>query len=132
MSRMLLVGREPDRPLGHSYVKEPPFDGVLLGSLTLGELLHFSNEGVLTALAQGLPVELYVPGLPEAPANRALAAALAARRRELQSWGVRFVSGSAPRLITATAARELLAQGRRPDRDAVLTPLAREILEEKT
>ena len=35
----LLIGKEPGVPLGFTYVREPPYDVVVIGSLTLGELL---------------------------------------------------------------------------------------------
>ena len=35
----LLIGREPDRDLGYTYVKEPPYDAVVVGSLALSQLL---------------------------------------------------------------------------------------------
>ena len=52
MKRSLLVGREPPCDFGCRYVTEPPYDGVVIGSLTLGQLLHFSHEPVLEALAE--------------------------------------------------------------------------------
>lgn len=125
--RALLIGKEP--PLGYTYVAEPPYDAVVIGSLELGQLLRFHDERVLGALAQGMPVVLYTPGLPEAPKNRALAASLASARRELKSWGVVFSEGNVRHVITAQQARELLARGERPAPGAVLTPLAKEILE---
>ena len=91
--RALLIGTPPPCDLGWTY-GETPYDGVVIGSLTLGQLLCFGEEAVLNALAQGKPVILYTPGLPEAPKNRALAASLAARRRELKNWGVLFVDGT--------------------------------------
>ena len=126
--RALLIGRCPPRDLGYTY-GEGPYDAVVVGSLSLGQLLCFADERVLEALAVGKPVILYTPGLPEAPKNRALAAALAARRRELKNWGVLFVDGTQKRLITATEAQKMRQEGKRPDVGAVLTPLAREILE---
>ena len=83
----------------------------------------------MEALADGKPVILYVPGLPEAPKNRALAASLASKRRELKNWGVLFVDGTQKRLVTATEAEKMRQSGKRPEPGAVLTPLAREILE---
>ena len=47
----LLIGKEPG-PLGFTYVREPPYDAVVIGSLTLGELLRFREERVLQALSQ--------------------------------------------------------------------------------
>ncbi len=130
MSRAWLIGAVPSRDLGYTYVTEPPFDAVVIGSLSLGQLLHFSDETALSALAEGKPVILYAPGLPEAPRNRALAAALASRRRELKSWGILFSEGNQKRLVTAQEARALRSAGERPGPGAVLTPLAKEILEE--
>ena len=102
---------------------------MVIGSLTLSQLLRFREEQVLQALAEGKPVYLYTPGLPEAPKNRALAGSLASAQRELKSWGVVFTDGGRKRLVTAQEARDLLAQGKRPAPGAVLTPLAKEILE---
>ena len=127
--RALLIGACPGCPLGYSYVTEAPFEAVVIGSLTLGQLLCFSQEQVLLALAEGKPVILYTPGLPTAPGNRALAASLAARQRELKNWGVVFTDGGQRRVITAQQARLMRQSGTRPGPGAVLTPLAKEILE---
>ena len=124
----LLIGKEPGYPLGYTYVQAAPYDAVVIGSLTLGELLHFSNEQALAALAQGKQVFLYTPGLPEAK-NRGLSAALASRQRELKSWGVVFTDGGRKKLITATEAQHLRQLGASLPPGAVLTPLAKEILE---
>lgn len=129
MSRAYLVGRQPDRPLGYTYVAAPDYECVVIGSLTLGQLLCFSEPVVLQALAEGKQVLLYTPGLPEAPKNRALAAALASARRQLKSWGVVFTDGGQKRLITAEEARRMRQNGQLPGPGAVLTPLAKEILE---
>ncbi len=128
MSRALLIGAEPGCPLGYTYVTEEPYDGVVIGSLTLGQALHLSDERVLQALAQGKPVVLYTPGLPEAPKNRALGASLASGRREMKSWGIRFTDGGQKKLITAQEARAMRASGRTASPGAVLTPLAKDIL----
>ena len=127
--KALLIGKEPPTELGCSYVREGEHDGVVIGSLELSRLLRFREEPVLQALADGKPVLLYTPGLPESPKNRALAGALASAQRELKSWGVVFTDGGRKRLVTAQEARDLRAQGKRPGPGAVLTPLAREILE---
>ena len=127
--RALLIGREPPAELGYEYVQAEPFDAVVIGSLTLGELLRFREERVLTALAGGKSVFLYTPGLPEAEKNRALAGSLASAQRELKSWGIIFTDGARKRLVTAEEARELRRKGRAPGPGAVLTPLAKEILE---
>ena len=129
MNRALLLGREPGSELGFQYVSEPPYDAVVIGSLTLSQLLRFREEPVLTALAEGKPVYLYTPGLPEVPKNRALAGSLTAAQRELKNWGILFTDGGRKRLITAEEARILRAAGRQPAPGAVLTPLAKEIME---
>ena len=122
----LLIGKEPGVPLGFTYVREPPYDAVVIGSLTLGELLRLR---VLQALSQGKSVYLYTPGLPQSDQNRALSGSLTAARRELKNWGVLFTDGGRKRLITAEEARTMKAQGRHPTASSVLTPLAKEILE---
>ena len=129
MSRALLIGKAPAVELGFTYTAEEPYDAVVIGSLSLGELLHFRQEQVLLALSQGKTVYLYTPGLPEAEKNRALSASMAAARRELKNWGVLFTDGMQKRLITAEEARLLKRQGKYPGPGAVLTPLAKEILE---
>ena len=129
MHRARRMGREPGAELGYEYVMEAPYEAGVLGSLTLGQLLSFREERVLEALAAGKPVLLYTPGLPEAPKNRSLAGSLASAQRELKNWGVLFTDGGRKHLVTAEEARILRQQGRRPGADAVLTPLAKEILE---
>ena len=129
MSRALLIGSKPPLNLGYEYVETEPFEAVVIGSLSLSELLHFAHPGALAALAEGQPVFLYTPGLPQAPKNRALAASLTAAQRELKNWGVIFTDGCQKRLVTAEEARALRRSGRKPGPGAVLTPLAREILE---
>ncbi len=132
MTRALLLGKEPETELGFSYVREGPYDAVVIGSLTLGQLLRFREERVLEALAEGKGVYLYTPGLPEAPKNRALAGSLTAAQRELKNWGVLFTDGGRKKLVTAEEARLLRLAGQRPAPGAVLTPLAKEILEGTT
>ncbi len=127
--RVLLVGQAPPCDLGYTLSKDPPYDGVVIGSLTLGQALHFSCEEVLCLLAEGKPVICYTPGFPQAPKNRALAATLASRKREMKSWGIVFTDGEQRKLITAQHAQLLRQQGKRPAPGAVLTPLAKEILE---
>lgn len=129
MSRALLIGREPGSDLGFSYTAEPPYDAVVIGSLTLGQLLRFRDERVLEALAQGKQVLLYTPGLPESSRSRPLAGSLSSAQRELKNWGVLFTDGGRRRLITAQEAKLMRQRGQRPGYDAVLTPLAKEILE---
>ncbi len=129
MNRALLIGKEPPVVLGMDYVNQEPYEAVVIGSLGISQLLRFREERVLEALAQGKPVYLYTPGLPESPKNRALAASLASCQRELKSWGVIFTDGGRKRLITAREAQSMRQQGQRPEAGAVMTPLAKEILE---
>lgn len=125
--KALLVGEKP--PLEYEYVAGPPYDAVVIGSVSLGELLYFGCEPALAALAEGKPVVLYTPGLPKCPGNRALAASLASRQRELKNWGMVFTDGGQRRVITAEMARQMREQGQRPGPGAVMTPLAKEILQ---
>ena len=129
MTRALLIGKEPPVPLGYAYVTDGAYDAVVIGSLSLGQLLRFRNEIVLQALSEGKPVCLYTPGLPEAPKNRALAGSLTAAQRELKNWGVLFTDGGRKKLITPEEARAMRRRGQYPGPGAVLTPLAKEIME---
>ncbi len=126
--RAMLIGREPGADLGMEYVREEPYEAVVIGSLEIGQLLRFREERVLKALGSGMPVYLYTPGLPPCR-NRALAGSLASAQRELKNWGIIFTDGGRKRLVTAEEARVLKRSGRRPGPGAVLTPLAREIME---
>ena len=130
MIRALLIGKEPFADLGYQYVQEEPYDVVVIGSLSLGQLLQFREERVLAALAEGKQVFLYTLGLPEAGKNRALAGSLTGAQRELKNWGVLFTDGGRKKLITAEEARILKQKGQSPGPGAVLTPLAKEIMEE--
>jgi len=130
MRKALLIGKEPMCDLGYSYTAAAPYDSVVIGSLTLSQLLRFDNTQALEALAAGKTVVLYTPGLPEAPGNRALSASLASARRELKNWGVVFSDGAKKQLITAQEARRMRDAGERPAPGARLTPLAKEILNE--
>ena len=128
MTRALLIGTEPRAELGFSYVSENPYEAVVIGSLSIGNLLKFREERVLEALAEGKSVYLYTPGLPISR-NRALSGSLAAAQRELKNWGVIFTDGGRKRLITAEEARAMRSAGRTPAPGSVLTPLAKEIME---
>ena len=127
--RALLIGQAPVCDLGFTYESAPPYDAAVIGSLTVGQALFFSQEQVLCMLAEGKPVICYAPGFPQAPKNRALGAALASARRNMKAWGIVFTDGGQKRLITAQEAREMKLAGRSPAPGSVLTPLAKEILE---
>ena len=127
--RALLIGEKPACELGFSYEANPPYDAVVIGSLTLGQALCFANEQALSALAEGKKVVCYEPGFPQSPGNRALSTALATSRRNMKNLGIVFTDGGQKKLITAQEARALKQAGRKPAPGAVLTPLAKEILE---
>ena len=127
--RALLIGQKPDRDLGVSYEAAPPFDAVVIGSLTLGQALIFANEQALLALAEGKRVICYEPGFPTAPGSRPLSTALASAKRNMKNLGIVFTDGQQKRLITAQVAQEMKRKGQRPAPGAVLTPLAKEVLE---
>ncbi len=127
--RALLIGEEPPCDLGYTYVNAPPYDGVVIGSLTISQALYFRHEQTLGMLSDGKKVVCYEPGFPQAPKNRALGAQLASSKRNLKNLGIVFTSGGQKRLITAQEAREMKQAGKRPAPGAVLTPLAKEILE---
>lgn len=127
--RALLIGQKPDRDLGFTYETAPPFDGVVIGSLTLGQALFFANEQALLALAEGKQVVCYEPGFPVAPGSRPLSTALATAKRNMKNLGIVFTDGNQKRLITAEVALEMKRKGLRPASGSVLTPLAKEILQ---
>ncbi len=127
--RALLIGDPPDCPLDYTYVTEGAYDALVIGSLTYAQLMGAIPEVVWQALAQGIPVVLYEPGLPKPGSNRALAAKMASCRRELKNLGVVTTSGDRKNLITAREAKALVAMGKLPAPGAVMTPLAKEILE---
>ena len=129
MTRALLIGNPPPVELGFAYVTEGDYDAVVIGSLSLGQLLQFREERVLAALAEGKQVLLYTPALPQAGKNRALAGSLTGAQRELKNWGVIFTDGGRKRLVTAEEARQMVRSGQLPAPNAVLTPLAKEIME---
>lgn len=127
--KALLIGETPDCDLGFTYGISPPYDGVVIGSLTIGQALYFADERVLSALAEGKSVVCYTPGFPQSPKNRALGAALASSRRNMKALGIIFTDGGQKRLVTAQEAKVLRQSGKKPAPGAVLTPLAKEILE---
>ena len=114
-------------PLIYGYVPSPPYDAVVVGSMTRGQLLCLENEALWQALVEGKPVVFYTPGLPKVT-NRALRASLSARYRELKSWGAVFTDGESRRVVTAEMARAMAQRGEKPPAGAILTPLAKEEL----
>lgn len=132
----LLAGCAPPDALGYRLVREPPYEAVILGSLEPGDLLAGVPPAALEGLLRGLPVYLWEPGLRHrayaATANRTLWSRLQGAERELRRLGVRFYGApGTKRLVTAEQARALKESAQPPPPGAVLTPLAREILEKQ-
>jgi hypothetical protein len=131
----LLIGKPPKDPTGYQYTDHPPYDAVVIGSLEASELLSFSEPRVIDALLSGIPVYLNEDGLAyrryRSTANRLLYARLTEREKELRQLGILPLPGttSCRSVITAGMARELRRRNQRPAPGAVITPLAREILE---
>ena len=50
--KALLIGEPPAADLGYEY-GENAYDAVVIGSVTLGQLLCFREERILSALAEG-------------------------------------------------------------------------------
>ena len=128
----LLIGREPEMPLGLTYTAAAPYGAVMIGSMSMGQLLHFGVPEALTALIEGLPVYFWLPGLEHrrlgGQLNPKLYAACLAAERELRDWGAEFISNAPkPPLITAARAIILHNKGNCPNSER-MTPLARDIL----
>lgn len=133
--RALLVGTPPDRPLGYHYVAEAPYEAVIVGGLRYTDLLFFRKEQVFSALAQGIPVYLWLPGLPHRAMpcrSRALASRLAAAERELRNLGVLPLDPARThRFLTGEEARRIRDSGGSVPPGVRLSPLARDILEQR-
>lgn len=128
----LLIGEPPARDTGYAYVSAPPYDAVVIGSLTAGALLQLGGEPVLEALLEGKPVILNEAGLlhrrHRSTANRLLWSRLLDAERQLRQMGVQVLAEDR-QVITAQMARTLRRTGQRPPSGAVVTPLAKDILE---
>lgn len=133
--RARLLGIKPEIELPYTLVDEPPYEVLIAGSLTASELL-FPPEELLQALLTGKQVLLYRASLPHLLHTETTPRLLLNRLREaeqqLYRWGVQPLelpkSGT---LITAQRARQMQALGQCAPKGCRLTPLAREILEEK-
>ena len=101
MRKALLIGNPPVADLDCAYVDTAPYDLIVIGSLTLGELLCFREERVLEALAKGMPVYLYTPGLPTAQ-NRAMGSALASRASPFSRYSLANASSCMPPTLMQT------------------------------
>ena len=125
--RALLVGERPLDYHKYNYVNEEPYEAVVIGQLSAGELLHMPNDAVCDALLEGKPVYLCKQTFPATHAKR-LYRELEASQRHLLELGVQPMEH---KLITAETARRFLMTGERISANSRLTPLARDILEGK-
>lgn len=131
--RALLIGVPPEIDHNYNYVKEEPYEAVILGDLPPGELLKMPTDPVCRALLSDMPVYLWSgQSYKKAKTARLLCTELAAAEKHLRQLGVKPLEAAGEnRLITAQTARQLLAAGARPPKGSRLTPLARDILEGK-
>ena len=129
--RALLIGEQPEIYSNYNYVNEKPYEAIVLGALPPGELLHMPNDVVCCALLEQMPVYLWQhQPWKKCAAARMLCRELAAAEQHLYRLGVVPLDDGA-RVLTATAVREMLQQGKRPVANCRMTPLARDILEGK-
>ena len=133
LPRLLCIG-EAVTAEGWQLVSAPPWDGVLLASLSAAALLRQPDDAVCTALLTGKPVFLRESGLEyrryDKRTSPALWAALSAKERSLRQMGVQpWAPSSEKALLTAEDIRRLQSQGLPLPRGARLTPLARDLWE---
>ena len=134
--RALCIGRLPEGDWEFLPVSEPPWDMVVLASLTPAELLSMPTDPVCRSLLEGKPVYLREAGLEHrnypGSGAKALLAMLCARERQLRSLGVRPLERTENRrLYTASDVRRLLSEGGTLPHGCRLTPLAKDIWEGK-
>ncbi len=126
--RAFLIGEKPDYH-NYIYVNEKPYEEVVLGVLSPGELLHMPNDVVCNALLEGIPVWLWPHQRHHGNSRaRLLCRELSAAEQHLKQLGVRVLGQEKP-LITAQTARLLRQTGQLPQAGSRLTPLAKDILE---
>ncbi len=132
LPRALCIGVPPqDAPF--LPVTEAPFEMVVICSLSPYELLQMPSDAVCRGLLEGKPVYLMEEGLEyrryPAASSRGLRGLLMSKERQLWSLGVKKWGSGDKRLITA---KDILSlpRGALP-KNAILTPLARDLLEGK-
>lgn len=132
--KALCIGTPPE-DLPFQPVDKPPYDAVVLCTLTPAQLLSMPDDTVCRALLEGLPVYLREEGLEHRKFSKTSAknlySLLLSRERQLKNLGVQVLGASNNRLITAQQVRRLLAEGKPLPQGARLTPLARDIWEGK-
>ena len=128
----LLIGEVPKEEGGFSYVTQPPYTAVVIGSMDAWELLHFPDRQLLSALLEGIPVYYSQAGLDwkkYSAASPVLRSKLMSAQRQLSQWGVKPLGEKKGKLLTAGEVQRRLAQGL--PIEGRLTPLAKDILEGK-
>lgn len=130
--RALLIGREPDWSSPYQWVREAPYDAVVLGLLSPGELLQMPTDPVCQALLEEKPVYLW-PRQPYRAFHTAkmLCRQLSAQELRLKQLGVEPLTEQG-RLLTASEVRRMQREGIPIPETSRMTPLAREIAEGKS
>ena len=128
--RALLIGTAPNNLQKYNYVNEKPYEAIVIGRISASELLHMPNDAVCDALLSGIPVWYWKhQDYRNASHGKALCRALQAAEQQLKSFGVQPV-GEPGKVVTAAEARYLKRMGQTAQ-GRLLTPLAKDILEDK-
>lgn len=124
-----LIGKPPPKDIGFFYVEER-YEAVVLGLLSPGQLLQMPTEPVCQALLEGIPVYYWpVQSYRSARAGNALCRRLQQVEAELFGFGVRKLPDPHG-LITVSDAKMMRELGQLPAQGSMLTPLAKEWMEE--
>ena len=54
--RALLIGTKPEVDYNYNYVNEKPYDSIVIGNISAGELLRMPSDCVCDALLEEVPV----------------------------------------------------------------------------
>ncbi len=128
--RALLLGTAPEGLQKYNYVNQKPFEAIVIGTLTPGELLQMPTDPVCTALLEELPVYLCTQPWLRGKTAPELRRELQAAQQRLLRLGAKPL-GDHKKLISAQEARRMIRAGEQPPAGSRLTPLARDILEGK-
>lgn len=117
-------------------VDKPPYEAVVLCTLTPAQLLSMPDDTVCRALLEGLPVYLCEEGLEHRKFSKtsakSLYSLLLSKERQLKNLGVQsLMKAETGKLLTAQDIRKIKADGGKLPIGARLTPLARDIWEGK-
>lgn len=130
--RAFLIGEPPESLLKYVYVREKPYEAVILGLLSPGQLLHMPDDTVCRALLDGIPVYLWSKQPFHGSAHAVcLCRLLRNAELRLKQLGVMPIVADGS-WITAEQARKMRSNGQRPNSSSRLTPLAQDILEGRT